>query len=124
MRRSWLRLRRSSLWQRFLRLWREPRIRLPAPGLRPEALRPGDRLQIDSRLWRVESRLDTARPADPAAIFELTAAEGPPSRARLRVAAGRWSFATEDDGSRVIQLDPAGVIHFPVCPDDDPDRPM
>ena len=35
-----------TLWQRLRRLWREPRIRLPGPGLRPQDLRPGDRLTL------------------------------------------------------------------------------
>ncbi len=102
----------STLWQRFRRLWREPRIRLPVPGLRPEALHPGDRLQIGSRLWRVESR----RAAPPAAVFELATAEGPPGRADLRCREGRWSL-TSGAGvpSPAIELDPAGVIHFPVA---------
>ncbi len=107
----WQRLRRSRLWNRLRRLVHEPRIRLPAPGLRPEALLPGDRLQVGSRLWRVEAR----RPADPAAAFELTAADGPPDRAALRCSTGHWTFAAESGGRRAIDLDPAAVIHFPVA---------
>ncbi len=99
----------TMLWQRLRRWWHEPRIRLPAPGLCAGDLRPGDRLQIGCRLWRVAAW----RGADPAMIFELTAAEGPADRARLRAGAGRWSLAVEGgDSSRAIELDPAWVIHF------------
>jgi hypothetical protein len=100
----------SPLWQRLLRWMREPGIRLPAPGLAPEALHPGDRLQIGSRLWRVETRR-----AAPAATFELTTAEGPPDRARLRGHQGRWTL-TSGAGARspATELEPAAVIHFPV----------
>ncbi len=105
----------TTLWQRFLRLWREPRIRLSAPGLRAEDLRPGDRLQIGSRLWQVETRSDAARPdVDSDAAFELTAAEGPTDQIWLRVAAGRWTLASESGDPRAIELDPAGMIHYPV----------
>ncbi len=104
----------NTLWQRFLGLWREPRIRLAAPGLRPEDLRPGDRLQIGFRLWRIAARSDAARPdADATAVFELTAAEGPPDQAWLRIAAGQWTLA-EPGIPRAIEIDPAGLIHFPV----------
>ncbi len=100
-----------TLCQRLLRLWHEPRIRLPAPGLRAGNLGPGDRLQISSRLWRVAARQD----GDQALTFELTLAEGPPRRARLRLTSGRWTFAFEDGGkSPASELDPAAVIHYPV----------
>ncbi len=101
----------SPLWNRLRRLWHEPRIRLPALGLRPAALRPGDRLQIGSRLWRIASR----RGAAPAAAFELTAAEGPPIRARLRCNAGRWSLADGSEGSPGIVIDAETVIHFSLA---------
>ncbi len=100
----------TTLWQRFLRLWHEPRIRLSAPGLRARDLRSGDRLQIGSRLWRVEALSD----ADPATTFELTAVDGPPDRAWLRAAAGCWTLAAGPAGPRAIDLDPADVVHFPV----------
>ena len=103
-------MRRADLWQRFLRLWHEPRIRLPAPGLRAEDLSPGDRLQIGPRLWRVETLSDVGS----AATFELTAAEGPPDGARLRVTAGRWTLASAPADTRAIELDTAGLIHYPV----------
>ena len=96
----------SALWQRLRRWLCEPRIRLPAPGLRVASLRPGDRLQVGSRLWWVEAR-------DPAvaATFELVAAEGPPDCARLANAGERWALET---GGRTIELEPAAIIHFPV----------
>lgn len=98
----------TTLWQRCLRLWHEPRIRLSGPGLRAQDLRPGDRLQIGSRLWRIEVRPDAT------AAFELTAADGPPDRAWLRATAGCWTLAAEPAGPRAIDLDPADVVHFPV----------
>ncbi len=92
----------ASFWQRLRRLWHEPRIRLPGPGLRARDLHLGDRLEIGSRLWRITARPD--------ASFELTAEDGPPDRSRLRITAGRWTL---DD--RPGALDPAAVIHYPVC---------
>ncbi len=97
----------ASFWQRLRRLWHEPRIRLPGPGLRPRDLHCGDRLEIGPRLWRITARLDAARPG---ASFELSAEDGPPDRSCLRITAGRWTL---DD--RPGALDPAAVIHYPVC---------
>ncbi len=111
MSRLWQRLWRRLFWNRLRRLWHEPRIRLPASGLRPGALHPGDRLQIGSRLWRVESRGE----AGIGVAFELAATEGLEGRARLRCSSGRWLLAPEDrDAVPEIDLDPAAVIHFPV----------
>ncbi len=99
----------SPFWKRLQRLLHEPRIRLPAPGLSPGALHPGDRLQIGSRLWRVETRQD----AELAVAFELTAAEGSPCGARLRVSPGRWSLSSGAGGrSPELALDPASMILF------------
>ncbi len=94
----------STVWQRLRRWLREPLIRLPAPGLTAAALRPGDRLQVGSRLWRVGSKAT-------ASAFELAAVEGPPDRARLDGAEGRWTF---DTGGGAIELDSAAIVHFPV----------
>jgi hypothetical protein len=96
----------NPLWQRLLRLLREPRIRLSGPGLSAVSLSSGDRLQIGSRLWRVE-----ARGASSAGVFELAAADGPPDRARLVIAGERWRL---DSDGRTIELDPAAMIHYPM----------
>ncbi len=103
----------TTLRQRLLRWWHEPRIRLPAPGLSAGALRPGDRLQVGSRLWRIAA----CRHRAAAASFDLIAADGPADRARLLATTDRWSLqgiAGADSVLGAIELDPAAVIHFSV----------
>lgn len=103
----------TRLWWRLRRLWFEPRIRLPAPRLKPDELAPGDRLQIGSQLWRIE-----APSAEDPATLELTRADGPDARARLRLVTGRWTLATESGvGSAAVEVNPAAMIHFPVSVD-------
>lgn len=97
----------KGLWRRLARLLRESEIRLAAAPLALDAIRPGDRLQIGPRLWRVERR----RPDE--ASVELA---GDGSRARLRFAAGDrfrpWIF---DDGEKEIRLATRDLLHFPVA---------
>lgn len=47
----------SALLRRLVRLWGQSRIRLPRRPPGPEEIGPGDRLQIGSRVWRVQGRL-------------------------------------------------------------------
>lgn len=47
----------SALLRRLVRLWGQSRIRLPRCPPGPEEIGAGDRLQIGSRVWRVEGRL-------------------------------------------------------------------
>lgn len=101
----------TDLWSRLFRWWREPRIRLPQVGLRPESVRSGDRLQVGARLWRV-----SAGSGAPAWTFELTAVEGWSGQARLRFHGGRWAFIHLAAGYKsVIEIDPLTMIHYPVA---------
>ncbi len=112
----WQRFRQSQLWLRLRRWWREPRIRLPDPGLRSEDLQTGDRLQIGSELWRVESRSNASPAAtSPCVIFLRTceATGGAQAQAELRVGSEGWRLALEH-GAPPIEVDPAALIRYPV----------
>ena len=94
------------LWQRLARLARQSEIRLPAARLRLSAVRPGDRLQIGPRLWRVK------RTSPSGARVELAAVDGR-SRARLRVSPGEPESAwILEDAEAAIRVAPEALLHF------------
>ncbi len=97
----------KRLWRRFLRLLRESEIRLAADPLSLDALRPGDRVQIGPRLWRVERRRSGERSVELA---------GDGFRARLRFTASDplrpWIL---DDGETAIRLAARDLLHFPLA---------
>ncbi len=115
----WQHSRRSRFWLRLRRWWSESRIRLPDPGLRPEDLQTGDRLQIGSELWRVESKPAAAPDAASEIVFCLRACEAAgrfPDRARLAIASGHWTLTSGDGSEKVeVELDPDAVIRYPVA---------
>ncbi len=51
--RRWL----QRLSRRFFRIWGQSRIRLPRRPPMPEELEKGDRIQIESAVWRIGGRL-------------------------------------------------------------------
>ncbi len=96
----------SKLLWRLLRLWRQPRIRLPRQ-LDPEALRPGDRVRIAARWWWIVACSRTASGHD----CELISLDKLSELVRLHAGAGGWSLSA---GDRMIELTAEDVLHFPV----------
>jgi hypothetical protein len=47
----------SFLGRRWLRVWGQSRIRLPKRTLEPREMGKGDRIQIESAVWRIRGRL-------------------------------------------------------------------
>ena len=109
----------SGLLRRLVRLWGQSRIRLPRrpPGL--EDLLPGDRLQVGSRLWRVQGRLLL----ESGGWMVRLEAEGdvPGEReARLVQDAGSWILL---EGGLRHPLPPDGLLLFPTPPEGSFDKP-
>lgn len=86
----------ADVWRRWKSWWGESRIRLSSvdlPGivdLQPPRLAVGDRLELGSRLWRVE-KVDGGS-------AEIVAVEGPPRRERLDLG----------------EIDPRDVLIYPA----------
>jgi len=91
----------SFLGRRWLRVWRQSRIRLPRRPPEPEELGKGDRIQIESAVWRIRGRLILLS-GDWAFLLEPVSGlpEGTPT-ARLLAPGGRpgpWTLIR--DGQR------------------------
>jgi hypothetical protein len=94
----------NHLWQRFRRLCGQSRIRLAAVDVGPAALRPGDRLEIGPRTWRLESvgsrEVVLACGERRARLFWEPGAAGTP-----------WLLA---DGDTRVRLGSRDLLHFPL----------
>lgn len=79
----------SLLFQRLSRIWGQSRIRLPRRPPSPADLEKGDRIQIESAVWRIRGRL-LLLSGDWAFLLEPVSGlpEGTPT-ARLLAPAGR-----------------------------------
>ena len=89
----------TRLWRRLLRLLAQSRIVLPRRALRPEDLRPGDRLEIGETVFRVRGalrlnsgpwafRLEELNGTEPRPIRLLAVPESPGPWTLIRD--GRW----------------------------------
>jgi len=95
-------LRLLRRWSRlFSRIWGQSRIRLPRRPPRPEELERGDRIQIESAVWRIGGRL-LLLSGDWAFLLEpLSGLPAGTPTARLLAPAGRpgpWTLVR--DGQR------------------------
>jgi hypothetical protein len=70
----------KRLWRRLLRLLGQSRIVLPRRALRPEDLRPGDRLEIGETVFRVRGALRLQSGPWAFRLEELNGAEPRPIR--------------------------------------------
>lgn len=96
----------SRLRLRLARLFTQSHIRLSAADLVRRPAVAGDRVEIGSRLWRVDSVDERGRAT-------LVALEGAPRRAHLAPAADRgWTL---DDGGVALTLEGRDVVVFPVA---------
>ena len=106
----------SLLGRRWLRVWRQSRIRLPRRPPAPEELGKGDRIQIESAVWRIRGRL-LLLSGDWAFLLEPVSGlpEGTPN-ARLLAPArrtGPWTLIRE---SWRIELPAECLVIYPVVP--------
>ena len=99
----------SLLFQRLSRLWGQSRIRLQKRPPAPQELGKGDRIQIESAVWRIGGRL-LLRSGDWAFLLEPAAGLPPGTpTARLLAPAGQpgpWTLVR--DGQRFEV--PAGCL--------------
>jgi hypothetical protein len=113
----------QRLSRRFSRIWGQSRIRLPRRPPLPEELERGDRIQIESAVWRIGGRL-LLLSGDWAFLLEpLSGLPAGTPTARLLAPAGRpgpWTLVR--DGQR-FEVPVGCVVVYPAADPSDQRSP-